>query len=43
MAGMLARLLPTSFGNALGVTFTAFVIGFVLSMIPSVVIPVLAG
>lgn len=43
MAGLLANLLPTSFGNAVGVTFTAFAIGFVLSMIPSVVIPVLAG
>jgi len=43
MAGMLAKLLPTDFGNALGVTFTVFVIGFVLSLIPTVVIPALAS
>ena len=43
MAGMLAYLLPTSLGNAFGVAFTVFLIAFALSMIPAVVIPVLAS
>lgn len=43
LAGMLAYLLPTSFGDAFGVALTVFVIGFVLSLIPTVVLPALAS